>query len=80
MALYDIEKQNVLVSQLNAATGITEYRTAGKVRSRGAEVDVTGRLTDNWSMIGSYGYTDARVTDDPTLAGHYRCLGAQRAQ
>ena len=69
VALYDIDKTNVLVSQLNSATGDTEYRTAGKVRSRGVEVDVTGRLTDNWSMIGSYGYTDARVTDDPTLAG-----------
>lgn len=69
VALYDIDKKNVLVSQLNSTTGDTEYRTAGKVRSRGAEIDVTGRLTDNWSMIGSYGYTDARVTDDPILAG-----------
>lgn len=69
VALYDIDKKNVLVSQFNSATGLNEYRAAGKVRSRGAEVDVTGRLTDHWSMIGSYGYTDARVTDDPTLAG-----------
>nr|WP_249794062.1 TonB-dependent siderophore receptor [Bradyrhizobium sp. BRP56] len=69
LALYDIDKKNVLVSQLNATTGIVEYRTAGKVRSRGVELDVTGRLSDNWSMIGSYGYTDARVTEDPTLAG-----------
>ncbi|WP_028339611.1 TonB-dependent siderophore receptor [Bradyrhizobium elkanii] len=70
LALYDIDKKNVLVSQLNPSTGIVEYRTAGKVRSRGVELDVTGRLTDNWSMIGSYGYTDARVTEDPTLAGN----------
>ncbi|MGN1287174.1 MAG: TonB-dependent siderophore receptor, partial [Bradyrhizobium sp.] len=70
LAIYDIEKKNVLVSQLNASTGIVEYRTAGKVRSRGVELDVTGRLTDSWSMIGSYGYTDARVTEDPTLAGN----------
>nr|WP_171948075.1 TonB-dependent siderophore receptor [Bradyrhizobium erythrophlei] len=69
LALYDIDKKNVLVSQLNPATSIVEYCTAGKVRSRGVELDVTGRLTDNWSMIGSYGYTDARVTEDPTLAG-----------
>ncbi|MGE5158235.1 MAG: TonB-dependent siderophore receptor [Gemmatimonas sp.] len=69
VALYDIDKKNVLVSQFNSATGLNEYRAAGEVRSRGAEVDVTGRLTDHWSMIGSYGYTDARVTDDPTLAG-----------
>ncbi|MTV14675.1 MULTISPECIES: TonB-dependent siderophore receptor [Bradyrhizobium] len=69
LALYDIDKKNVLVSQLNPTTGIVEYRTAGKVRSRGVELDVTGSLTDSWSMIGSYGYTDARVTEDPTLAG-----------
>ena len=69
LALYDIDKKNVLVSQLNPATSIVEYRTAGKVRSRGVEFDVTGRLTDNWSMIGSYGYTDARVTEDPVLVG-----------
>ena len=67
MALYDIDKKNVLVSQLNTATGLTEFRTAGKVRSRGVEIDVTGKLTDSWSMIGSYGYTDARVTEDPIL-------------
>ena len=69
MALYDIDKKNVLVSQLNTATGLTEFRTAGKVRSRGVEIDVTGKLTDSWSMIGSYGYTDARVTEDPILTG-----------
>ncbi|MGY3484049.1 iron complex outermembrane receptor protein [Bradyrhizobium sp. USDA 4011] len=69
LALYDIDKKNVLVSQLNPATSIVEYRTAGKVRSRGVEFDVTGRLTDNWSMISSYGYTDARVTEDPVLVG-----------
>ncbi|UGA48767.1 TonB-dependent siderophore receptor [Bradyrhizobium quebecense] len=69
LALYDIDKKNVLVSQLNPATSIVEYRTAGKVRSRGVEFDVTGQLTDNWSMIGSYGYTDARVTEDPVLIG-----------
>ncbi len=69
LAVYDIEKRNVLVSQLNTATGLNVYTAAGKVRSRGLEIDVTGRLSDNWSMIGSYGYTDARVTEDPTYAG-----------
>ena len=69
VALYDIDKKNVLVSQLNSATGLTEFRTAGKVRSHGVEIDVTGKLTDSWSMIGSYGYTDARVTEDPILTG-----------
>lgn len=69
LAVYDIEKHNVLVSQLNTVTGLNVYTAAGKVRSRGLEIDVTGRISDNWSMIGSYGYTDARVTEDPTYAG-----------
>ncbi len=69
IAVYDIEKHNVLVSQLDTATGFNVYTAAGKVRSRGLEIDVTGRLSANWSMIGSYGYTDARVTEDPTYAG-----------
>ncbi|WP_445491423.1 TonB-dependent siderophore receptor [Rhodopseudomonas sp. RCAM05734] len=67
VALYDIEKKNVLVTQLNTGTGLLEARAAGKVRSRGVEVDVTGKLTDGWSMIGSYAYTDARVTEDPVF-------------
>ena len=69
VAVYDIEKRNVLVNQLDPVTTFNVYTAAGKVRSRGAEFDVTGRLTDNWSVIGSYGYTDARVTEDPTYAG-----------
>ncbi len=44
-------------------------KPAGKVRSRGVEVDVSGSLTDNLSVIASYGYTDAKVTDDPDYKG-----------
>jgi len=69
VAVYDIDKRNVLVSQIDTSTGLNVYTTAGKVRSRGAEFDVTGQLTESWSMIGSYGYTDARVTEDPVYAG-----------
>jgi iron complex outermembrane receptor protein len=70
IALYDIDKKNVLVSQLNTVTGDTEARTAGKVRSRGIEVDLTGKITDSVSMIGSYSYDDARVVEDPLLKGN----------
>nr|WP_315838909.1 TonB-dependent siderophore receptor [Bradyrhizobium prioritasuperba] len=69
VALYTLDKRNVLVSQLNNATGLNEFRAIGGARSRGVEVDVTGRLNDNWSMIGTYAYTDGAVTDDPVLAG-----------
>ncbi|WP_410260695.1 TonB-dependent receptor domain-containing protein [Klebsiella pneumoniae] len=43
-------------------------KTAGKVRSQGVEVDLAGSITDNLSVIASYGYTDAKVLEDPDYA------------
>ncbi|MDQ3202501.1 MAG: TonB-dependent receptor, partial [Pseudomonadota bacterium] len=68
VALFDINKRNVLVA--NAEGPVTLYSAAGEVRSRGLEVDLTGQLSDRWSMIGSYAYTDAEVTEDPTYKGN----------
>ncbi|WP_223459140.1 MULTISPECIES: TonB-dependent siderophore receptor [unclassified Pseudomonas] len=68
IALFDIKKRNVLVS--NAEGPTTIYSAAGEVRSRGLEVDLSGQLSDHWSMIGSYAYTDAEVTEDPDYQGN----------
>ena len=67
IALFDIKKRNVLVA--NSEGPVTIYSAAGEVRSRGLEVDVSGQLSDRWSMIGSYAYTDAEVTEDPVYQG-----------
>ena len=67
VALFDIKKRNVLVA--NSEGPVTLYSAAGEVRSRGLEVDLTGQLSDRWNMIGSYAYTDAEVTQDPTYKG-----------
>ncbi|WP_448145450.1 TonB-dependent siderophore receptor [Pseudomonas silesiensis] len=67
VALFDIKKRNVLVA--NSEGPVTLYSAAGEVRSRGLEVDLTGQLSDRWSMIGSYAYTDAEVTQDPIYKG-----------
>ncbi|MHC8290715.1 TonB-dependent siderophore receptor [Pseudomonas sp. XS1P51] len=67
VALFDIKKRNVLVA--NSEGPVTIYSAAGEVRSRGLEVDLTGQLSDRWSMIGSYAYTDAEVTEDPDYKG-----------
>jgi iron complex outermembrane receptor protein len=67
IALFDIKKRNVLVA--NAEGPVTLYSAAGEVRSRGLEVDLSGQLSDRWSMIGSYAYTDAEVTEDPAYKG-----------
>ncbi|WP_230771286.1 TonB-dependent siderophore receptor [Sphingomonas sp. Leaf4] len=70
LALYDIDKRNVLVSQLNPATTLTEFRTAGRAASRGVELDVAGQVTNALSLIGSYAHTRARTTEDPLFAGN----------
>lgn len=68
IALFDIHKRNVMVSE--DVGGETVTRTAGKVRSQGVELDMAGKLTDSLSLIGSYAYTDARVTSDPDNNGN----------
>lgn len=68
LALFDIHKRNVMVSEL--VDGETVTRTAGKVRSQGVELDIAGQLTDSLSLIGSYAWTDARVTSDPENNGN----------
>lgn len=67
-ALFNIEKRNVLVQVGDGLTSV--YSVAGKVRSRGLELDASGQLTDKWSVIGSYAYTDAEVTEDPEYKGN----------
>jgi iron complex outermembrane receptor protein len=73
-AIYDIEKKNVLVRD-DLGNNVIAIRTSAKARSRGVELDVTGKLTDDWSMIGSYGYTDARLEGDP-INGNAKLLNA----
>ena len=65
VAVFDINKRNVLVANFDAATTHTLYSSAGEVRSRGVEVDLSGQLNERWSLIGGYAFTDAEVTKDP---------------
>lgn len=67
IALFDIHKRNVLYTE--SIGGETIAKTAGRVRSQGMEVDLAGSLTENTNIIASYGYTDAKVLEDPDYAG-----------
>lgn len=69
LALFNIDKKNVLVQQYNDTTKQTDWRTAGKARSRGVELDVAGQIGQHWSVIASYAHLDARTTEDPLYAG-----------
>jgi iron complex outermembrane receptor protein len=67
LALYDIRKRNVLVSE--TVDGLPVSRNAGAVRSRGFELEASGRIAPRWELMGAYAYTDAWVTQDPSLQG-----------
>lgn len=67
IALFDIHKRNVLYNE--SVGGETIAKTAGRVRSQGVEVDLAGSLTENTNIIASYGYTGAKVLEDPDYAG-----------
>lgn len=69
IALYNINKTNVQV-QDPPINGITQIRAAGKARSRGIEVDVSGDITRQLKVIGAYAYTDAVVVEDTRYQGN----------
>jgi iron complex outermembrane receptor protein len=67
LAYFDLTKQNVATP----IPGTFFVRTIGEANSRGMELDVSGRVTEQLSLIGSYAYTDARITrDDSGNEGH----------
>lgn len=68
IALFEIQKRNVLVQQYNTSTNLTDWRTSGKARSRGLEIDVAGQLSPRWSGIASLALTSAKITEDPLYA------------
>lgn len=64
LALFDIEKENVVVTNNSVS------EAAGKVGSRGVELDISGRLSERWELLGSYAYTDTEILDDPANEGN----------
>ena len=67
LAFYHLVKDNILVPDLSTANLFD--RISNKQRSQGIELDITGQITDQMSMIGSYALTDAKVLEDHVAAG-----------
>lgn len=61
VALYRLTKENILSTD---PTNPLARVPIGEARSRGIELDVSGQLTAHWRLIGSYAYTDTRITED----------------
>jgi iron complex outermembrane recepter protein len=67
LSAYQIEKDNVAVfdNQYYTDTGLSTYYPGVKQRSRGIELDIAGRITDELSIIANYAYTDTEVLENP---------------
>ncbi len=62
LSFYDITKSNVV----QAIPGTIFSSPVGLVESKGAEFELSGRIDQNWSLIGTYAYDNARITQDFT--------------
>jgi iron complex outermembrane receptor protein len=69
LAVYEILKHNMLMADPNNPP---LNIPVGEARSRGIEVDITGQVTPNLSLIGAFAYTDTRVTQDSTGNQNHR--------
>jgi len=71
-AAYRIQQKNVLLQVPDEeAPGGFVFNQRGADRSQGFELDVTGFVSRNFQISGSYGYIDAIIEDDanPELIG-----------
>lgn len=61
LSLYQIDKENVLTgSDPSGNYSIA----AGEVRSKGIEIDINGKVTDNVKISTNYAYTNTEITKD----------------
>lgn len=69
VALFQLTKRNRGASIPIPQAPYSNVVTIGEARSRGLEWDVSGQLTKNLSLIGSYAFTDTEVRRDVTYEG-----------
>jgi len=76
-ALFDIRKRNVLTSD-PANAGFST--AAGEVRSRGLEMDLSGRLSRHWRVNAGLVFNDVEIARDNALEVGGRLLNTPRVQ
>ncbi|WP_407439820.1 TonB-dependent siderophore receptor [Lelliottia sp.] len=64
-SVFNIRQKNVVTTD----PGFLNYRQTGEVESKGAELSVVSRPTDNLTLIANYAYTHAINTEDDKYQG-----------
>lgn len=75
VALFHIDKENVLTADPSSPG---DSIAAGKARSQGLDLQVSGQLNDALRVIGAYAYIDAEVTEDNSIPEGSDLLGIAR--
>lgn len=70
LAFYYLTRENILTRDLSTPDPLDSI-AVGKQRSKGIELDISGQVTEELSVIGSYAYTDAEIIrDNSGFQGH----------
>lgn len=59
---FAIERNGVKATLIENGTAVD--RAAGQQKADGVEFDFTWRVTDDFTLLGGYGYTDARISEN----------------
>jgi iron complex outermembrane recepter protein len=65
LAVYELKRQNVTTADLDNSGYSVQL---GEQRSKGFEAEIAADLRNGWRLSAAYGYTDAIVLKDSTLA------------
>lgn len=65
VAVFRLDRSNVIVLDPTDTTNTRTILSDGQ-RTEGFELDVTGNISDVWSITGGYAYSDARFTANTT--------------
>ncbi|MCW8876329.1 MAG: TonB-dependent receptor [Kangiellaceae bacterium] len=78
-AFYHVAWEDVQVGDVTQNGSLPITSNGGEAESRGVELSLRGRLSDNWKINTTYAYTDAKLTQDaPGLVGGTDALAGDR--
>ncbi|MFL9829398.1 TonB-dependent receptor [Flavobacterium sp. ST-87] len=67
LAFYKIKEKNSLYNA-NDSSNIDLMRAIGEQESKGIEIDLNGRITNQWSISAAYSFNESSITDSPVAS------------
>ncbi len=64
LSLYTINRSGRLIEDPSAGSGLVQLQQVGDETSRGLEIDVSGRISNNFTLTANYAYNEVEILDD----------------